>query len=54
MPQLDPAPWFLIFFLSWSIFLMFSPIKVSKHQQLNDPTSKTFKGFNKPWLWPWP
>nr|YP_007316835.1 ATP synthase F0 subunit 8 [Telmatobius bolivianus]AEC33205.1 ATP synthase F0 subunit 8 [Telmatobius bolivianus] len=54
MPQLDPMPWFSILFSSWLIFLVLSPIKVSKYQHLNDPASKTFKGLNKSWTWPWP
>nr|WAB70181.1 ATP synthase F0 subunit 8 [Trachycephalus coriaceus] len=54
MPQLDPMPWFSILIASWLIFLVFSPIKVSKYQNLNDPNQKTYKGLNKPWYWPWP
>nr|AGN71093.1 ATP synthase F0 subunit 8 [Ceratophrys ornata] len=54
MPQLDPMPWFSIFVSSWLIFLVLTPIKVSKYQHLNDPTTKTSKGLSKPWLWPWP
>nr|AGN71080.1 ATP synthase F0 subunit 8 [Espadarana prosoblepon] len=54
MPQLDPAPWFSIFFTSWLIFLTMSPMKTSKYLHLNDPNPKPYKGFNKPWSWPWP
>nr|WAB70168.1 ATP synthase F0 subunit 8 [Osteocephalus aff. taurinus DO-2022] len=54
MPQLDPMPWFSILIVSWLILILFSPIKVSKYQNLNDPNHKTYKGLNKPWHWPWP
>nr|AGN71502.1 ATP synthase F0 subunit 8 [Rhinoderma darwinii] len=54
MPQLDPSPWFLIFFVSWLIFLIFMPAKTSKYYYLNDPSSKTYSGLNKSWSWPWP
>nr|WAB69921.1 ATP synthase F0 subunit 8 [Osteocephalus yasuni] len=54
MPQLDPMPWFSILIITWLILILFSPIKVSKYQNLNDPNHKTYKGLNKPWFWPWP
>nr|AGN71345.1 ATP synthase F0 subunit 8 [Mannophryne trinitatis] len=54
MPQLDPSPWFLILLSSWSIFLIFSAIKISKYTHLNDPLNLTFKNPNKSWSWPWP
>ncbi|YP_009473029.1 ATP synthase F0 subunit 8 (mitochondrion) [Phyllobates terribilis] len=54
MPQLDPSPWFFILLSSWMIFLLFSPTKISKHYFINDPNSKTSKGLNKSWSWPWP
>nr|YP_009473003.1 ATP synthase F0 subunit 8 [Melanophryniscus moreirae]ASV64489.1 ATP synthase F0 subunit 8 [Melanophryniscus moreirae] len=54
MPQLDPTPWFLVLSSTWMIFILFSPVKVSKYHSLNDPLLKTYKGLNKPWHWPWP
>nr|ASV48047.1 ATP synthase F0 subunit 8 [Dendrobates auratus] len=53
MPQLDPSPWFFILFITWLIFLLFSPAKVSKHYFLNDPTTKSAENTNNPWTWPW-
>nr|ALN11519.1 ATP synthase F0 subunit 8 [Hyloxalus yasuni] len=54
MPQLDPSPWFFILVSSWLIFILLSPIKVTSYHFLNDPSSKTYEGLNKPWSWPWP
>nr|ADK87533.1 ATPase 8 [Dryophytes cinereus] len=53
MPQLDPSPWFSILLVSWLALIMFSPIKTHKYTNLNDPSHKTYKDSNKPWLWPW-
>nr|QOJ44802.1 ATP synthase F0 subunit 8 [Ameerega hahneli] len=53
MPQLDPSPWFFILFTSWTIFLLFAPLKVSKFFFLSDPDKKASQNLNKSWLWPW-
>ncbi|NP_008617.1 ATP synthase F0 subunit 8 (mitochondrion) [Gadus morhua] len=54
MPQLNPAPWFMIFMFTWAIFLTILPPKVMAHTFPNEPspqgmtTPKT-----APWNWPW-
>nr|YP_626706.1 ATP synthase F0 subunit 8 [Paradactylodon persicus]ABC56129.1 ATP synthase F0 subunit 8 [Paradactylodon persicus] len=54
MPQLNPGPWFAIFFLSWTVFMFILTFKVSKLNNLNEPTSQNMKK-NEPksWNWPW-
>nr|WID86924.1 ATP synthase F0 subunit 8 [Anomaloglossus kaiei] len=54
MPQLDPSPWFLILFSSWTIFLIFSTLKTSKYAFPNDPVNSPRSDNNKSWPWPWP
>nr|AGN71332.1 ATP synthase F0 subunit 8 [Limnodynastes salmini] len=54
MPQLNPSPWFLIFLLTWVIFIMISVTKVSKHYSPNFPTPKPYKNTTLTWTWPWP
>nr|WNH23146.1 ATP synthase F0 subunit 8 [Idiacanthus fasciola] len=53
MPQLDPAPWFFILVLSWSIFLIIIPPKVLAHIYPNEPTIKLEQTKTKIWNWPW-
>nr|WEI31556.1 ATP synthase F0 subunit 8 [Gadus morhua] len=54
MPQLNPAPWFMISMFTWAIFLTILPPKVMAHTFPNEPspqgmtTPKT-----APWNWPW-
>nr|YP_009024573.1 ATP synthase F0 subunit 8 [Amolops ricketti]AHL84093.1 ATP synthase F0 subunit 8 [Amolops ricketti] len=52
MPQLNPDPWFIYFFLTWSILLLLS-IKILKHINLNEPNSQNKKMTNFTWSWPW-
>nr|YP_008593448.1 ATP synthase F0 subunit 8 [Sphyraena barracuda]YP_009235697.1 ATP synthase F0 subunit 8 [Sphyraena jello]AMD38538.1 ATP synthase F0 subunit 8 [Sphyraena jello]BAN83390.1 ATPase subunit 8 [Sphyraena barracuda] len=54
MPQLDPAPWFPILILCWTVFLIFIPPKVMAHTQPNQPTPQSAeKSKETPWTWPW-
>uniref|UniRef100_UPI0030FE6DF0 ATP synthase F0 subunit 8 n=1 Tax=Sphyraena guachancho TaxID=399148 RepID=UPI0030FE6DF0 len=54
MPQLDPTPWFSILILSWTIFLVLIPPKVTAHAQSNQPTSQSVeKPKEMAWAWPW-
>nr|YP_002519603.1 ATP synthase F0 subunit 8 [Pervagor janthinosoma]BAH10451.1 ATPase subunit 8 [Pervagor janthinosoma] len=54
MPQLDPAPWFLIFIFSWSVLLIVVPPKVMAHTSPNAPdTQSTEKAPAEPWPWTW-
>nr|BAD12316.1 ATPase subunits 8 [Albula glossodonta] len=55
MPQLNPAPWFFIFVLSWFIYLTVIHTKVTGHVFANEPTVSVDKLESKPepWNWPW-
>nr|YP_004221880.1 ATP synthase F0 subunit 8 [Heterotis niloticus]ACP04275.1 ATP synthase subunit 8 [Heterotis niloticus]BAJ54198.1 ATPase subunits 8 [Heterotis niloticus] len=54
MPQLNPAPWFLILFFAWLVFLTVIPPKIVHHQFMSDPAQTTAKTHTStPWNWPW-
>nr|AAP75245.1 ATP synthase 8 [Chromis multilineata]AGR91770.1 ATP synthetase subunit 8 [Chromis multilineata]AGR91772.1 ATP synthetase subunit 8 [Chromis multilineata]AGR91774.1 ATP synthetase subunit 8 [Chromis multilineata]AGR91776.1 ATP synthetase subunit 8 [Chromis multilineata] len=54
MPQLNPAPWFLIMVFSWLIFLTILPPKILAHLSPNEPTlQSTEKPQTESWNWPW-
>nr|AVP25590.1 ATP synthase subunit 8 [Sphenophryne schlaginhaufeni] len=53
MPQLIPAPWFLIFISFWFILITLSPLKILPHTLLNNPLTKTSKTQHQTWPWPW-
>nr|AOS51664.1 ATP synthase F0 subunit 8 [Istiblennius dussumieri] len=54
MPQLNPAPWFMIFTLSWLVFLIIIPPKVLAHSFPNEPSpTSAEKPEVTPWNWPW-
>nr|WNH20988.1 ATP synthase F0 subunit 8 [Ariomma brevimanus] len=54
MPQLDPNPWFLIFFWSWVTLTVIIIPKVLAHRFPNDMNAQSIntpKG--QSWDWPW-
>nr|AWL21538.1 ATP synthase subunit 8 [Pelates quadrilineatus] len=54
MPQLDPAPWFPIFALSWFAILFIIAPKVLARTFLSKPTLQSIKKpKTEPWNWPW-
>nr|YP_008815564.1 ATP synthase F0 subunit 8 [Aetobatus flagellum]AGY96933.1 ATP synthase F0 subunit 8 [Aetobatus flagellum] len=54
MPQLNPAPWFLIFLFTWLFFLTIMPNKVMSHYYNNSPNVKDSPmPESNPWNWPW-
>nr|NP_937925.1 ATP synthase F0 subunit 8 [Hiodon alosoides]YP_004221893.1 ATP synthase F0 subunit 8 [Hiodon tergisus]BAC24001.1 ATPase subunits 8 [Hiodon alosoides]BAJ54211.1 ATPase subunits 8 [Hiodon tergisus] len=54
MPQLNPAPWFLILLFSWLVFLTIIPTKIMGHSFTNEPTTRTAKETHlTSWTWPW-
>nr|YP_514753.1 ATP synthase F0 subunit 8 [Phractolaemus ansorgii]BAE79998.1 ATPase subunits 8 [Phractolaemus ansorgii]BAF74013.1 ATPase subunit 8 [Phractolaemus ansorgii] len=54
MPQLNPAPWFLILMFSWLVFVTIIPPKVLKHTFPNDPAlMSTETPTPNHWNWPW-
>nr|WUG45899.1 ATP synthase F0 subunit 8 [Neoniphon argenteus] len=54
MPQLNPAPWFLILVFSWFIFLTLIPPKVLAHTFPNEPSAQSAEmPKTKAWNWPW-
>nr|YP_010390218.1 ATP synthase F0 subunit 8 [Upeneus japonicus]UPV69474.1 ATP synthase F0 subunit 8 [Upeneus japonicus]BAO84658.1 ATPase subunit 8 [Upeneus japonicus] len=55
MPQLDPAPWFNIFALSWAILLTIMPPKVLAHTFPGEPTAQSAEApKTTPWNWSCP
>nr|YP_010957528.1 ATP synthase F0 subunit 8 [Bothus robinsi]WMY90855.1 ATP synthase F0 subunit 8 [Bothus robinsi] len=54
MPQLNPAPWFLILLFSWLVFLTVIPSKVLSHTTPNEPVAQDAQLLQKTtWSWPW-
>nr|WNH22379.1 ATP synthase F0 subunit 8 [Enchelyopus cimbrius] len=54
MPQLNPAPWFMILMFTWVIFLTIIPSKVMEHTFPNEPSPQsTAAPKTTPWNWPW-
>nr|YP_008592406.1 ATP synthase F0 subunit 8 [Crossorhombus azureus]AFC88436.1 ATP synthase subunit 8 [Crossorhombus azureus] len=54
MPQLNPAPWFMILLFSWLVFLIVLPGKVLKHSEPNQPqVEPTYTAQKSTWTWPW-
>nr|ABV68592.1 ATP synthase 8 [Cobitis sp. MP-2007b] len=54
MPQLNPAPWFMILLFSWLVFLIIIPTKVLNHVFPNEPTPLSMEERKaQPWDWPW-
>nr|YP_009331686.1 ATP synthase F0 subunit 8 [Butastur liventer]BAW15979.1 ATP synthase subunit 8 [Butastur liventer] len=54
MPQLNPAPWFLILVLSWLTFTLIIQPKLLPFISSNIPSSKPTMPTPTPsWNWPW-
>nr|YP_009029802.1 ATP synthase F0 subunit 8 [Gymnura poecilura]AHY81153.1 ATP synthase F0 subunit 8 [Gymnura poecilura] len=54
MPQLNPAPWFMIFLFVWTFFLTTMPGKIMTFSLNDSPTPKNIqKPKMAPWNWPW-
>nr|AHB38066.1 ATP synthase F0 subunit 8 [Cuora trifasciata] len=54
MPQLNLAPWFLIFSSTWLAYTMLLQPKISFYLSMNDPINKDNKTtYTNPWTWPW-
>nr|WNH21235.1 ATP synthase F0 subunit 8 [Gymnothorax pindae] len=54
MPQLNPAPWFIILVFSWLVFLLITPNKVMAYTFNNEPNPiSTENTTTNPWNWPW-
>nr|YP_003345246.1 ATP synthase F0 subunit 8 [Nemichthys scolopaceus]BAI53319.1 ATPase subunit 8 [Nemichthys scolopaceus] len=54
MPQLDPAPWFMILMFSWTVFLTILPTKIMAYVYNNEPSHQSAeKPKLTPWNWPW-
>nr|ACJ43678.1 ATP synthase F0 subunit 8 [Mertensiella caucasica] len=53
MPQLNPDPWFTVFLLSWTIYLI-TMFKMNKFKYQNNPTPQNAKkDKQQSWYWPW-
>nr|YP_009543426.1 ATP synthase F0 subunit 8 [Gobiopterus lacustris]AYU71245.1 ATP synthase F0 subunit 8 [Gobiopterus lacustris] len=54
MPQLNPAPWLMIFLFSWLILLTVVIPKTLSHSFPAEPTPLSSKAQETtPWTWPW-
>nr|YP_097028.1 ATP synthase F0 subunit 8 [Aneides flavipunctatus]AAU20452.1 ATP synthase F0 subunit 8 [Aneides flavipunctatus] len=53
MPQLNPSPWFLIFMMSWFIYLIILMSKTTNFKMLNKPTQYLYLTNPQPWNWLW-
>nr|YP_009233350.1 ATP synthase F0 subunit 8 [Geotria australis]AMB27230.1 ATP synthase F0 subunit 8 [Geotria australis]WAB46082.1 ATP synthase F0 subunit 8 [Geotria australis] len=54
MPQLNPAPWFSMFTISWLvILLLLMPAIMSYQTQNMISTQQTTKLEQPLWTWPW-
>nr|YP_009711367.1 ATP synthase F0 subunit 8 [Plestiodon tunganus]QGA46909.1 ATP synthase F0 subunit 8 [Plestiodon tunganus] len=54
MPQLNPAPWFLILLLSWTVLLLIFKTKILTSAHYNAPLAPDLlTPHTTPWNWPW-
>nr|YP_980195.1 ATP synthase F0 subunit 8 [Lepidophyma flavimaculatum]BAF43983.1 ATPase subunit 8 [Lepidophyma flavimaculatum] len=54
MPQLNPAPWFLILLMTWLSLQLMSTMKtLSVPTQNSLDTSTSSLEESHPWPWPW-
>nr|YP_010507361.1 ATP synthase F0 subunit 8 [Takydromus sylvaticus]AFP97620.1 ATP synthase F0 subunit 8 [Takydromus sylvaticus]UXG18840.1 ATP synthase F0 subunit 8 [Takydromus sylvaticus] len=53
MPQLNPAPWFLIFLLTWLTLLLLS-MKILNNKPKPSTPKYSKQLINMYWTWPWP
>nr|YP_086845.1 ATP synthase F0 subunit 8 [Rhineura floridana]AAT08494.1 ATP synthase F0 subunit 8 [Rhineura floridana] len=54
MPQLNPAPWLLIFLLTWTTLItIFLPKTFTLTQTTNPSTTSIDMDIKQPWTWPW-
>nr|YP_008815313.1 ATP synthase F0 subunit 8 [Odontobutis sinensis]AGT79964.1 ATP synthase F0 subunit 8 [Odontobutis sinensis]QYK91613.1 ATP synthase F0 subunit 8 [Odontobutis sinensis]QYK91626.1 ATP synthase F0 subunit 8 [Odontobutis sinensis] len=54
MPQLDPAPWFMILVFTWLVFITILPSKVLTRISPNKLAQQNTQKFKtKFWDWPW-
>nr|BCO16611.1 ATPase subunit 8 [Lucasium damaeum] len=53
MPQLNPAPWFTTFLISWAILLILLTPKLSSNAMPHPPQPNTDSLTTMPWTWPW-
>nr|BBH37296.1 ATPase subunit 8 [Gobiodon erythrospilus] len=54
MPQLNPAPWFMIMAFSWLVFATIVVPKTLAHTFPNDPVPQSPQALKtESWTWPW-
>nr|YP_009503704.1 ATP synthase F0 subunit 8 [Milvus migrans]AWX90856.1 ATP synthase subunit 8 [Milvus migrans]BAE78435.1 F0-ATP synthase subunit 8 [Milvus lineatus] len=54
MPQLNPAPWFLIMLSTWLVFTLVMQPKLLPFTPTNNPSNKTATTTHtSSWNWPW-
>ncbi|CAI5799481.1 Hypothetical predicted protein, partial (mitochondrion) [Podarcis lilfordi] len=52
MPQLNPAPWFMMFVLVWTTLIMFFTKIINTSPRLSTQQYKK-QSNNHYWTWPW-
>nr|AAN46492.1 ATP synthase F0 subunit 8 [Crax alberti] len=53
MPQLNPNPWFYIFFRTWLTLSLLIQPKLLSFTPTNPPSNKALVTKTTPWTWPW-
>nr|YP_009003552.1 ATP synthase F0 subunit 8 [Luetkenotyphlus brasiliensis]AGZ19046.1 ATP synthase F0 subunit 8 [Luetkenotyphlus brasiliensis] len=53
MPQLNPAPWFSIMLMAWTILMTMLLFKMIKHEPANLSAPNKQQKQIDPWNWPW-
>nr|YP_010234480.1 ATP synthase F0 subunit 8 [Meroles squamulosus]QTA72646.1 ATP synthase F0 subunit 8 [Meroles squamulosus] len=52
MPQLNPSPWLMIYFFTWTTFIfMLSKLLKTHHISKIQQDNQNYKPIN--WDWPW-
>nr|YP_089607.1 ATP synthase F0 subunit 8 [Scolecomorphus vittatus]AAS13735.1 ATP synthase F0 subunit 8 [Scolecomorphus vittatus] len=53
MPQLNPAPWFLMLMVTWIVFLVLLCNKITHYKSFNDINTKKYNKSHEARNWPW-
>nr|QCW57878.1 ATP synthase F0 subunit 8 [Plethodon shenandoah]QCW57891.1 ATP synthase F0 subunit 8 [Plethodon shenandoah]QCW57904.1 ATP synthase F0 subunit 8 [Plethodon shenandoah]QCW57917.1 ATP synthase F0 subunit 8 [Plethodon shenandoah]QCW57930.1 ATP synthase F0 subunit 8 [Plethodon shenandoah] len=53
MPQLNPDPWFIIFIMSWLMFLIILTPHTTKFKLMKKPAMQHTYNKIPSWNWPW-
>nr|ASW34685.1 ATP synthase F0 subunit 8 [Quedenfeldtia moerens] len=53
MPQLNPAPWFSIMVMAWTVLLIMLMPKLINTQLITTPPPHHATALKHHWPWPW-